>query len=146
MTTTFQPIGARYLFPCWDEPGLKTTFQISVKHPQQYMAYSNMQIKSGVLKNDFIVTRFMKSPEMSIYHVAIAIVPRNMTTAIVNLEGVVYISRISLEREYMYGISQRVMNAMSSYIEFKLKHKMDQIIIPSMPMDNVANWGLTVYK
>ncbi|CAG0919573.1 unnamed protein product [Notodromas monacha] len=40
--TQFQPTSARALYPSFDEPGLKATFSITVGHPTQYQAFSNM--------------------------------------------------------------------------------------------------------
>ena len=36
------PIDARRVFPCFDEPALKATFAIKLKHHKDLMALSNM--------------------------------------------------------------------------------------------------------
>ncbi|KYM98474.1 Aminopeptidase Q [Cyphomyrmex costatus] len=40
-----QDIGAKTLFPCWDEPHLKTTFLVSVRHNPHFNVLSNMPIR-----------------------------------------------------------------------------------------------------
>ena len=39
-----QPTGARQAFPCWDEPALRSTFDITLIVPTDRVALSNMVI------------------------------------------------------------------------------------------------------
>ncbi|XP_050466711.1 glutamyl aminopeptidase-like isoform X2 [Cataglyphis hispanica] len=41
----FQAIGARRLFPCWDNPKIRATFRISIIHDQEHEVFSNMPIQ-----------------------------------------------------------------------------------------------------
>ncbi|XP_018399915.1 PREDICTED: glutamyl aminopeptidase-like [Cyphomyrmex costatus] len=54
-----QETGTRQLFPCWDERHLKTTFTISVKHPANFFALTNMPLR--MLDSDDIEHNFKKS-------------------------------------------------------------------------------------
>jgi len=40
-----QPTGARRAFPCWDEPTIRATFDITLIVPKDRVALSNMVIK-----------------------------------------------------------------------------------------------------
>ena len=68
LATNFEPTAARQLLPCWDEPGLKATFTISVDAPKDRMAISNMPVASLTpLTSSLQRVRFLKTPKMSTY-------------------------------------------------------------------------------
>jgi aminopeptidase N len=48
VATHFQPISARSVFPCFDEPQFKTSFKISVARPKDgsLLSFTNMPIVS----------------------------------------------------------------------------------------------------
>jgi aminopeptidase N len=66
--TQFENSDARRFVPCWDEPGVKTTFELSATLPADLMPISNMPVaatekSAGGLQH----VRFAKSPKMSTY-------------------------------------------------------------------------------
>lgn len=44
-TTHFQSVYARRVFPCFDEPYFKSTFEISIAHRTNMTALSNMPLR-----------------------------------------------------------------------------------------------------
>lgn len=72
ITTRFQEINARRVLPCWDEPRLRATFQISIKHHKNHTALSNMPIlmQEQLDESDLVWTIFNVTPVMPTYHVA----------------------------------------------------------------------------
>ncbi|KIH55427.1 hypothetical protein ANCDUO_14414, partial [Ancylostoma duodenale] len=73
-TTKFEPALARSFVPCWDDPGIKATFNISVLHHSKYVVLSNMP-KSGQKRRSegVVTTTFHETPPMSTYLLAFAI-------------------------------------------------------------------------
>jgi len=59
--------GARRVFPCWDEPSLKSTFNITIKCPKNYIAFSNMHLVSNDIDEDGIWMRFETTTSISAY-------------------------------------------------------------------------------
>jgi aminopeptidase N len=48
LRTQLEPVGARRVFPCFDEPDLKAAFQIAVGRKGHQRSYSNMPLKQTI--------------------------------------------------------------------------------------------------
>lgn len=67
-STQFEACEARKAFPCFDEPSLKATFDISIQVPEHLTALSNMPVKDSISSNDGTkVVSFERTPVMSTY-------------------------------------------------------------------------------
>lgn len=74
LATNFEPAEARKLLPCWDEPGRKAAFTVSVDAPKDRMALSNMPVAEvSSLSETMQRVRFAESPKMSSYLLFLAI-------------------------------------------------------------------------
>jgi aminopeptidase N len=68
LSTQFESVDARRMFPCWDEPAYKATFQLSAKVPKNFLAVSNMPVESKQdLPDGQVLVRFEPTPKMSSY-------------------------------------------------------------------------------
>lgn len=65
---------ARRAFPCFDEPALKATYEISLSVPSQMTALANAAVVSTEIESPSLkLVRFAATPKMSTYLVAYAI-------------------------------------------------------------------------
>ncbi|HWJ04433.1 MAG TPA: M1 family metallopeptidase [Steroidobacteraceae bacterium] len=66
--TQFEVADARRFVPCWDEPGIKTTFELVATLPAALMAVSNMPVtRTEALPGGLQRVHFAPSPKMSTY-------------------------------------------------------------------------------
>ena len=66
--TQFENSDARRFVPCWDEPGRKAKFSLTVTAPADQMALSNMPVaEAETLPGGLTRTRFAETPKMSSY-------------------------------------------------------------------------------
>lgn len=70
-STQFESCDARRAFPCFDEPRLKATFEVSIEIPEDQVALSNMPERSSEsTKEGWKTVSFEPTPVMSTYLLA----------------------------------------------------------------------------
>jgi alanyl aminopeptidase len=80
--THFEPLGARYAFPCFDEPRWKTPFDIELRVRREDVAISNThEIASEDIGEGLRRVRFAGTPPLPTYLVATAVGPLDVVEA-----------------------------------------------------------------
>lgn len=73
-STQFEACDARRAFPCFDEPRLKSTFDLEIEVPEDQVALSNMPVKNiSKSKDGWQLVSFERTPVMSTYLLAWAV-------------------------------------------------------------------------
>uniref|UniRef100_A0A1I7TFV9 Aminopeptidase n=1 Tax=Caenorhabditis tropicalis TaxID=1561998 RepID=A0A1I7TFV9_9PELO len=153
-TTKFEPTLARAFFPCWDEPGVKATFNITVKHHKKYTVLSNMppieQRKPIDWNEQWKTTVFQTTPPMSTYLLAFAIgefvkletrTERGIPVTVWTYPEDVMSMKFTLE--YAPVIFDRLEDALE--IPYPLP-KIDLIAARNFHVGGMENWGLIVFE
>ncbi|XP_027455517.1 glutamyl aminopeptidase [Zalophus californianus] len=149
--TDHEPTDARKSFPCFDEPNKKATYTISIIHPKEYKAVSNMPVeKEESLDNKWNRTTFRKSVPMSTYLVCFAVhqfdrVERKSNRGI---PLTIYVQpQQKHTAEYAANITKIVFDYFEEYfaMDYALP-KLDKIAIPDFGTGAMENWGLITYR
>ncbi|XP_072390828.1 puromycin-sensitive aminopeptidase-like isoform X1 [Diabrotica undecimpunctata] len=146
----FAPTDARRSFPCWDEPAIKATFDVSLTVPKHLMALSNMSILTSKNQGELIKYTFHTSPKMSTYLVAYAVGEFDFVEKI-SSDGVlirVYTPLGKKEQgKFALDVATKVLPYCKQYfnIAYPLP-KLDLIAVGSLGYSAMENWGLITYR
>jgi alanyl aminopeptidase len=131
--TQFEPIDARKAFPCFDEPGFKIPYQVTVEIPSGYDAVSNTPETAGPEKDGWKEVRFAQTKPLPSYLVALVV----GKLAFVPIEGMGVPGRVATVRgqEHLAKLAARMTPALlkagESYFGIPYPYeKLDLIAVP----------------
>jgi len=145
--THFGKIAARQMFPCWDDPAYKSTFNITVTHDAGYTALSNMpELESNDDDNYTKRTKFIVTPNISTHQLMILLKPYNL---LVDPRETIYTWRKSDRTSIislMHSVIDDVLNNLTKYTNISLINpKINHVLIPNAPYSE-AYLGLIIYR
>ncbi|ESO88043.1 hypothetical protein LOTGIDRAFT_204438 [Lottia gigantea] len=151
--TMFCATDARRAFPCWDEPAIKATFDITLVVPKDKIALSNMPIIHGnPLKDnaDLIEVKYATTPIMSTYLLAFIVGDYDFVEG-KDKDGVlvrVYTPVGKKEQgQFALEVAVKTLPFYKNYfgIAYPLP-KIDLIAIADFSAGAMENWGLVTYR
>jgi len=148
-TTQFEAADARRAFPCWDEPAVKATFDVSLLVDKHLDAISNMPVASKRNVGSKILYKFGRTPIMSTYLLYLGVGEfeylhgklRNIKIRIVTTKGNKNKGKLSLD------FTKKFLSEYEKYFGIKYPlPKLDMIAIPDFAAGAMENWGAITFR
>lgn len=150
-TTQFEATDARRALPCWDEPALKATFQVSMTVPAHLTAVSNTPVIGETENGSGLKTvQFSETPRMSTYLLAFVVgdlacveeaAPNGTLMRVFATRGNEHLGQFALDTAI------RLLEYYNDYfgIPYPLE-KLDHFAIPDFAAGAMENWGAITYR
>ncbi len=148
-TTHFEPADARRMFPCWDDPGKKATFDISVVIAKNLDAISNMPVLEEKISGKKKMVVFDTTPVMSTYLVYLGVGEfesiqdnlRKIKIRVVTVPGKKNLGELAL------SYCKKFLDFYENYFGVKYPlPKLDLIALPDFHAAAMENWGAITFR
>ncbi|XP_062860671.1 alanyl (membrane) aminopeptidase-like b [Trichomycterus rosablanca] len=154
VASQMEPIHAREVFPCFDEPALKAVFNITIIHRHGSTALSNGQPDDRIVDIDgeqWIVTTFSPTPLMSTYLLGFTVHQFAFQTNEYDKKPIMTWARPEAVKarhaEYASEITVKILRYFENLFKIKYSlNKLDQIAVPDFHSGGMENWGVTMYR
>jgi aminopeptidase N len=149
LSTQMEATDARRMFPCWDEPAFRATFQLQTTVPAAWQSISNMPIARRVVHGKLATTTFARSPKMPSYLIEftagdlaqISAAADNIRFAIWAVRGQENGGATALAN------AQQILADYNDYFGYRFPlPKLDSLAIPGGFSGAMENWGAITYN
>ncbi|XP_060033351.1 aminopeptidase Q isoform X2 [Erinaceus europaeus] len=155
LASQMEPTFARNVFPCFDEPALKATFNITLIHDPGFVALSNMPVlgqsdKEDVNGSKWTVTTFHTTPPMPTYLVAFAVCDYDHVNRTERGKEIRIWARKEAIARGEADFALNITGPIFSFLEdlFNINYPLPKTDIVALPIFDdraMENWGLMVF-
>ena len=149
LSTQFEATDARRMFPCWDEPAFRATFELTVTAPANWRNVSNMPVAKRVEQGTLVTTTFERTPKMPTYLLELTSGDLDHVTGEsgVTALGVWAIRGREQDGAEALANAQQILPDFNDYfgVQFPLP-KLDSLGLPGGHNGAMENWGAITYN
>uniref|UniRef100_A0A8C6ZBC6 Aminopeptidase n=1 Tax=Nothoprocta perdicaria TaxID=30464 RepID=A0A8C6ZBC6_NOTPE len=156
IASQMEPTYARTVYPCFDEPAMKATFDIRIIHDPSYVALSNMPaIDVSEMKDEngsvWAITTFNTSLKMSTYITAFVICDFDYVTRTERGKEIRIWARKEAVKNGYVDYALNITGPIFSFLEDLLNisyplPKTDLVALPEFEAGAMENWGLMTFQ
>jgi len=150
LSTQFESTDARRMFPGWDEPAFRATYQLTVTLPAAWTAVSNMPVQTRTVHGAMATTAFQRTPKMPSYLVVLTAGDLASISGVGSdgvKQSVWAIKGDEQNGRYALESAEKILPYYDDYfgVKFPLP-KLDHIAIPGGFGGAMENWGGITYN
>lgn len=149
LSTQFEQTDARRMFPCWDEPAFRATFQLTATVPAKWATISNMPIARQSRQGEMQTVSFRRSPSMPSYLVEFSAGDLAAISASKDGENFSIWAVRGQEQNGAVALAnaQQILADYNDYfgVPYPLP-KLDSIAVPGGFQGAMENWGAITYN
>jgi aminopeptidase N len=149
LSTQFEATDARRMFPCWDEPAFRATFQLTATVPAAWSVVSNMPPERRTVNGMTATTTFRRSPNMPTYLVEFSAGDLAHVDADAHARhfGVWAVRGQEQLGAYALANAQQILADYDDYFGYAYPlPKLDSIAVPGGFQGAMENWGAITYN
>jgi len=149
LSTKMESTDARRMFPCWDEPAFRSTFELTVTVPAAWATVSNMPVARRELHGGQAIATFERSPGMPSYLIEFT------AGDLAHIDSRVGATQVGIwavrgrepDGQVALADAQLILADYNEYFgyEFPLP-KLDSIAVPGGFSGAMENWGAITYN
>ncbi|OWP54778.1 MAG: hypothetical protein B2I18_06045 [Cuniculiplasma sp. C_DKE] len=149
VSTQFEATGARYAFPCVDNPEFKAEFRVTMDIPSDYDGISNMPPERIEDHEGRKIITFQKTPKMSTYLLYMGASRYDMLEGkheekpiyLASAKGKMQASKIPI------GMASDTLTFFEDYFDIKYQlPKLHLIAVPEFAFGAMENWGAITFR
>uniref|UniRef100_A0A8C8R6R3 Aminopeptidase n=1 Tax=Pelusios castaneus TaxID=367368 RepID=A0A8C8R6R3_9SAUR len=156
IASQLEPTYARTVYPCFDEPAMKATFDITIVHHPNYVALSNMPAIGRLKKytsngSVWTVTTFNTTLKMSTYITAFVVCDFHYITRTERGKEIRIWARKEAIKNGYADYALNITGPILSFLEdlFNISYplsKTDLVALPDFGAGAMENWGLMTFQ
>jgi aminopeptidase N len=149
LSTQMEATDARRMFPCWDEPAFRATFDLTVTVPAAWATIANMPVARRVVHGKLATTSFARTPKMPSYLLEFTGGDlRQISAARDGVKfGVWAVSGSEQSGQIALDNAQTILADYDEYFGYRYPlPKLDSIGLPGGFQGAMENWGAITYN